>query len=169
MSAAEILREARSAGIDLCVEGGDLALQAHSEPPADLLQRLARHKAEIVALLRPGRDGWSSEDWQVYFDERAAIAEYDGGLPRPQAEVLALACCVAEWMDRTPAHTPNNACAGCGGLETANDPLLPYGGGAAGHSWLHAPCWQGWFDRQKAEAETSLTALLGLFCIINQK
>ena len=29
---------------------------------------------------------WSEEDWQTAFDERAAILEYDGGLPRDEAE-----------------------------------------------------------------------------------
>jgi len=81
MSATEILREAQSAGVDLRVEGDDLALHAQAPPPADLLQRLARYKPEIVALLRPGRDGWSAEDWQSHFDERAGIAEFDGGPP----------------------------------------------------------------------------------------
>lgn len=29
-------------------------------------------------------------DWRIEFEERAAILEYDGGLPREKAEVLAL-------------------------------------------------------------------------------
>ncbi len=29
-------------------------------------------------------------DWHVLWDERAAVMEYDGGLPREQAEHLAL-------------------------------------------------------------------------------
>jgi hypothetical protein len=29
-------------------------------------------------------------DWHVLWDERAAIREFDGGLPREQAEMLAL-------------------------------------------------------------------------------
>ena len=82
MSAVEALKAARAAGIELALDGDDLALSAASAPPAVVLDALSRHKAEIVALLRPGRDGWSAEDWQVYFDERAGIAEFDGGLPR---------------------------------------------------------------------------------------
>jgi hypothetical protein len=31
----------------------------------------------------------SRDDWQAYFDERAGIREFDGGLPRPEAERLA--------------------------------------------------------------------------------
>ena len=30
-------------------------------------------------------------DWRVWFEERAAIMEYDGGLPRERAEAMALA------------------------------------------------------------------------------
>jgi hypothetical protein len=29
-------------------------------------------------------------DWRVWFEERAAIMEYDGGLPRERAEAMAL-------------------------------------------------------------------------------
>jgi len=53
-----------------------------------------------VALLRTGRDSWSGEDWRAFFDERAGIAEFDGGLPRLEAEARAYACCVAEWLNR---------------------------------------------------------------------
>ena len=65
-----------------------------------MLRALSRHKAGVVALLRPANDGWSAEDWRALFDERAGIAEFDGGLPRADAEARAFACCVAEWLDR---------------------------------------------------------------------
>jgi hypothetical protein len=32
---------------------------------------------------------WDADDWQAAFDERAAILEFDGGLPREDAERLA--------------------------------------------------------------------------------
>ena len=86
-----------------------------------MLDALSRHKAEIVALLRPGRDGWSGEDWQVYFDERAAIAEFDGGLPRASAEARAFQCCVAEWLNRHPVCSPPGRCLGCGDSENTID------------------------------------------------
>ena len=60
MSAVEALKAARAAGIELALDGDDLALSAASAPPAAVLDALSRHKAEIVALLRPGRDGWSA-------------------------------------------------------------------------------------------------------------
>ena len=49
-------------------------LEAASEPPAAVLESLSRHKAEIIAMLRPGRDGWSAEDRQAYFEESAGIS-----------------------------------------------------------------------------------------------
>ena len=40
------------------------------------------------------RDGWAPEDWQAYFDERAGIAQFDGGLSRPEAEAsVRVLCC----------------------------------------------------------------------------
>jgi hypothetical protein len=89
MNAADALKTARAAGVEVILDGDDLALNAASAPPAVVLDALSLHKAEVVALLRPGRDGWSAEDWHVLFDERAGIIEFDGGLPRASAEALA--------------------------------------------------------------------------------
>jgi hypothetical protein len=158
MSAAEALREARTAGIELRVEGCDLALEADTPPPAGLLERLARHKPEIVALLRPGRDGWSAEDWQVFFDERAGIAEFDGGLPRPEAEARAFACCLADWLFRNPVNSDPANCLLCNGGDYP-DPLLPIGISGAGQAWLHRHCVPAWHSARKAEALTALKAM----------
>src|SRR6516164_3960437 len=103
MSAAAVLRAARAAGIELAIDGNDLLLDAATMPPPSVVDALRRHKAEVVAMLRPGRDGWSAEDWQVFFDERAGIIEFDGGPPRAEAEAQAFDCCVVEWLNRKPA------------------------------------------------------------------
>jgi hypothetical protein len=49
-----------------------------------MLDALSQHKAEIVVLLRPAEDGWSAEDWQVFFDERTGTVQFDGGLPHAE-------------------------------------------------------------------------------------
>ena len=87
MSAAAVLRAARAAGVELAIDGNDLLLDAATMPPASVVDALRRHKAEVVAMLRPGRDGWSAEDWRSFFEERAAITEFDGGPSRTEAEV----------------------------------------------------------------------------------
>ena len=117
MNAAGALKAARAAGLKLVADGDALALSAASAPPAAVLDALFRHKAEIIALLQPGRDGWSAEDWQVYFDERAGIAEFDGGLSRAEAEAQAFECCVAEWLNRNPVCSSPGRCLECGGRE----------------------------------------------------
>ena len=89
MSAAEALKAARAAGIQLGIDGDDLVLEAAVQPPPALIDLLSSHKASIVALLRPAEDGWSAEDRQVLFEERAAIIEFDGGMSRTWAEALA--------------------------------------------------------------------------------
>jgi hypothetical protein len=44
---------------------------------------------EAFPIFQPDGNGWDEEDWQVAFDERAAILEYDEGLSRPAAARLA--------------------------------------------------------------------------------
>jgi len=124
-----------------------------------VIDLLARHKAGIMALLRPGRDGWSAEDWQVFFDERVGIAEFDGGLPRVEAEAEAFACCVVEWLNRNFVGSPPGRCLACGSGNHAHDPLLPYGIEPTGHAWLHSRCWVTWQETRRAAAVAALAAI----------
>ena len=73
MSAAQALKAARAAGVRLGSDGNALTLEASTAPPPDVLDVLARHKAGVVALLRPANDGWSGEDWLALYDNRAGI------------------------------------------------------------------------------------------------
>ena len=107
MSTADASKSAGATGIELRFDGDDFALSAAAAPHAAVLDALFQHKIGIVALLRPGRDGWSAEDWQAYFDERAGVAEFAGGLSRAEAE----------------AHAVD----GCGEVEQPHDPLQPFG------------------------------------------
>jgi len=127
MRAVEALKAARAAGVHLGVDGDALVLDAASAPPAAVLDALSRHKAEIVALLRPDHDGWSAEDWQAYFDERAGIVEFDGGVPRLEAEAYAFECCVVEWLNRHPVPSDPGRCAWCGKAESLGAVVLPFG------------------------------------------
>src|SRR4051812_37808217 len=102
MSAAAAIEAARAAGIRVEIDGDELMLGALAPPPSSVLELLSRHKAGIVALLRSADHGWSTEDWQAFFDERAGIAEFDGGLSRGSAEARAFDCCVAEWLTAIP-------------------------------------------------------------------
>jgi hypothetical protein len=163
MSAAEALRAARAAGIELEIDGEDLMLEAAVAPPVAVLDALSRHKAGVMALLRAPNDGWSAEEWGALYDERAAIAEFDGGLPRWEAEVLAFDCCVREWLSRRPVRSLPGRCHGCGEAEHAGDLLLPFGTEVTGHSWLHRRCWPVWYARRKTDVINAL-ATMGMCC-----
>jgi hypothetical protein len=158
MSADEALNAAHAAGVELGIDGDDLVLTASGPPSAAVLDLLSRYKAGVVALLA-GRDRWSAEDWQVFFHERAGIAEFDRGLPRPEAEALAFACCVVEWLNRNAVRSPRGRCHGCGGGEYGHDALLPYGVESTGHAWLHTRCWPAWHAGRRSEAVAALTAM----------
>ncbi len=103
--------------------------------------------------------GWDAADWRTYYDERTGIAEFDGGLPRAEAEARAYECCVAHWMNlhAPPPTDPAHGCASCGGPLPDNDalPFLTRGG----HVWLHSRCHAPWIARLRAEAVTALAGL----------
>jgi hypothetical protein len=159
MSAAEALKAARNAGVRLGIDGDALTLEAATAPPPTVLDLLARHKATVITLLRPANDGWSGERWLAYFDERAGVAEFDGGLPRREAEARAFEFCIVEWLNRNPARSLPGRCLGCGGSEHDHDKLLPFGTEPTGHAWLHSRCWPPWHAARKAEAIAALAEL----------
>ena len=160
MSAAEALTQARAVGIQVRIDGEALVLEASAPPPADVLDLLARHKADILTLLRLGNDGWSGEAWREFFEERAGVAEFDGGLPRDQAEARAFSRCVGEWLQRNPVRSPSGRCDLCG---QSKGMLLPYLTGysvkAPGHTWLHQECSPAWHQERRAKAVAALVAM----------
>src|SRR4029077_8749435 len=114
MSATKVLEAARAASVIVGINDNDLMLRAPARPASAVLDALSRYKAEIVALIRLKPLRWSADDWRAFFDERAGVIEFDGGLPRAEAEVQALACCVVEWLNQNPARSPPSRCLGCG-------------------------------------------------------
>ena len=103
---------------------------------------------------------WDAEDWQAHFDERAGIAEHDGGLSRADAECQAFECCVVEWLWRNPPPGSGpQCCAHCG--QRLGEIGLPFLTGGGGHVWLHGGCHGDWTARRRAEAVAALE-ILGL-------
>lgn len=144
MSAVEALRLARENGVRLGVAGADLILDADREPAPRVLEAIRRHKAGIVALLTvPGSD-WSAEEWQAFFDERAGIAEFDGGKTREQAEAMAFESCIVEWLNRHPERSDPDRCAWCDKPDRDGHAIVPFGTEGNGHTWLHPECWPAW-------------------------
>ena len=63
-----------------------LKVRAPLPLPDELVAELRLHKAEVLAFLQDKKSAWTSGDWRAFYEERAAIAEHDGGLPRAAAE-----------------------------------------------------------------------------------
>jgi hypothetical protein len=102
---------------------------------------------------KPNR--WDAADYKALFDERAAIAEFDSGLTRSEAESRAIEHCINEWLSRNPSASPPERCLWCGEPESTGAAIVPFGKGEC-HAWLHSRCWPAWYRRRRADALTAL-------------
>jgi hypothetical protein len=80
--------------------------------PTTILDLRPSHKPGIGELLRSGQCSC-----HAFFDERAAIAEFDGRLTRVAAEARAFDCCVGEWRNRNPVCSTLDKCSWVGDAE----------------------------------------------------
>lgn len=92
MDSLELLQQARLAGLTVITAGDKLVVRGPRRL-APLAEKLLANKAQVLEAL--WLTSLSPDDlpieWRITWDERAAIMEYDGGLPRERAEALALA------------------------------------------------------------------------------
>ena len=104
---------------------------------------------------------WKPEDWLAYFNERAAVREFDGRMSRSEAERHAFEDTVAQWMALHPAPPTEvcHGCAHCGLPSTPDDPLLPILAADHGHTWIHDHCHARWLETRRAIARTTLQQL----------
>jgi hypothetical protein len=76
---AKILERVRAYGANICLDGADLQIVNLAKLPDGASNHISQHREAIAA--------WLSDEGD--FEERAAIMEHDGGLPRREAEDLA--------------------------------------------------------------------------------
>jgi len=106
---------------------------------------------------RRNENEWSADDWLAFYDERAAIAEYDGGMARKDAETAAYEHCVVEWLNRhTEPSEPHAGCAWCHRPESSAAAIIPFGAGSSGRTWLHHGCWPRWHHQRRQRANKAL-------------
>jgi hypothetical protein len=124
MNAAEVLAVARAASLCLAVDGAELVLEACGPPPPAVLDLVRAHKAEIIAaisaanaMLPPSPASQKIDDavvdWRDWYEERAAIRQFDGGYSREEAGRLAKGEAEDRWHRAHGERTPRNLCAGC--------------------------------------------------------
>ena len=110
---------------------------------------------------RTDTGSWCAQDWTYHYEERAAIVEHDGELPRHAAERMALADTINHWLVQHPPE-PTDGGSGCVhcGADLGEDGVPVLAGG--GHTWLHSACHQPWLaDRRRLAAEA--LRILGIF------
>ena len=111
MSATEVIKVARDAGIELAVDGDDLLLEGPAPPPATILDLLSRHKAEVLAalaasahdnkLLARTPPSLSPNRHLVEVPDRFAVARWSR-----DADVATIARCILGTLKYEP-HTAN--------------------------------------------------------------
>ncbi len=108
-----------------------------------------------------GTPVWSAADWRVFYEERAAIAEHDGGLDRAEAECRTFEAAVVHWINSNPPAKPDpDKCAGCGGpVGHIGQDSVPVLSGKGEHVWVHHGCHHRLMARRYAEAIKALTAM----------
>jgi hypothetical protein len=112
MIAHRLLEDARAAGCSIEVEGGALVIESDRDPPVELIATLRRHKVELIAALVP-RDQTDADRWREFFQERAALREFDGRHCRSDAELLAWSELQARWNMERGERVSSGLCAGC--------------------------------------------------------
>jgi hypothetical protein len=169
MTTSALIAEARRVGLSLRLESDNkLKWTSSSPPPPELLARLRDHKADLIAALgnieHRGHRGHRVDEanhWRIFFEERAAIREYDGGLTRPDAEAGALQDTIAHWLARHPLTpgVPEDGCIHCAGALHVDYRVAVLAG--AGHAWLHPTCMQEMKEARLALAGREVRGLLG--------
>ena len=164
MSASEALSMARAAGVKIGLDGGDLVLEASAPPPGAVIEALSRHKPGIVAILQSDTSGWSVTEWQDFYQERAAIMEYDGKCSRQEAERQALEWCITNWLAANPPDgLCDELCAACGDpVGRIGEDAIPLLAGKESHAWVHHACVDRWRMKWRGLAVAAL-AKMGVY------
>ena len=151
MSATSIIKDIRSSGGEIALADDGIKLKVPASLRDKAIIEIKGHKEAIRCALKDEiGDPWDNDDWCAFFDERAGIAEFDGRQTRAEAEVVALECCIFEWLTRNPHSSDAGRCAWCKELDQDGHNVVPFGTEEHRYTWLHSKCWNDWHqDRQK--------------------
>ena len=157
LRAYSILQEAQVSGLNIELDGDALVWRSEAQPSASLLDVLMREKPAILRVLSRYVNRWNSQSWREFFEERAGIAEFSGGLPRFEAEAMAYRCCIGEWLNQNPVRSPSGSCCWCGeGAGVLQPYVTDLTTGNPGHTWLHQECSRAWHQSRRQLASAAL-------------
>ena len=128
-----------------------------SDPPA----AKAIRPQTVAGMATVAVAGAPDEYWLIFYEERAAIREYEGGLTRPDAEAGALQDAIAHWLARNPLTpgVPEDGCMHCAGTLPVDYRVAVLA--SPGHAWLHPTCMREMNEARLALAGREVRRLLG--------
>jgi hypothetical protein len=91
-----------------------------------------------------------------FYEERAAICEFDGGEDSPRAEARAWHEVASIWYRQHGQRAPDGLCAGCGEVLGAEADVLPLPHGERAHAVAGYACIIAYGRRWKSEAAAAL-------------
>jgi hypothetical protein len=163
MNHASMLKQARTDGLKITLTPeGEITARGPQPAIAKWTPILRLHRPEIIALLKADAAPvaqWDANDWAAFFNERAAVAEFDGGLSRHEAESMAYRSCVSEWLCQNFQISEPGQCAQCQRGDLSGRLVMPYGDAAHGHTWLHGECWPAWYAHRRLSANAALKSI----------
>lgn len=89
MKPVDLIAAALADGVTLRLDGGKLKVIGETAVVNRWLPLIREHKPEMIDALKVGADDTVEPFDREAFEERAGIAEFDGGLSREDAESLA--------------------------------------------------------------------------------
>ena len=158
--AVDLLRQVEAAGGSVEARGEKLTLRAPQPLPDLLMDSLRQHKSEVLSFVRT-----KEADWLTEFEERAAILEYEQGLPRSDAEERAYETLLVRWLNSNPPERADrDRCAACGGWLIGDFVPLALRDKTGRPVWVHSGgvhgdgCLRTFWKKRRAEAERALDA-----------
>lgn len=101
---------------------------------------------------------WVAVDWRDQFEEWAAVAEFDGGQSRTDAERAALNALVDHWLAKTPPpSSAEGECAHCGDALPDVDAMAVTAGAEAVR--VHRRCHRPLMSERRRQAIEALDAM----------
>jgi hypothetical protein len=106
-------------------------------------------------------DVWNAGDWQIFYQERKTILEYDGELRREEVETRALTWCIITWLNANPpCGLKDEICAACGDpVGLIGDDAIPLLAGKESHAWVHHTCVDKWWLKRRGMAVAELAKM----------
>jgi hypothetical protein len=158
MTGEEILAIAKRHGVEVTLFGDEVRIAG--EPTEELRALFKDRKQALIAALKRVEEIELKR--RRALDDRVDLFMRKRGLARTkaerEAEIETYRIAVVEYLNETFAPTPPDICAHCNGLETAIDPLLPFGEDP-NHAWVHRNCSEQWRRARRAAAVAALAQM----------